>query len=79
MKEKKNIEDLLIRVKGISLGVFVSGEHEVAEAENALSQSSKLHVSRFKCVLPVLSKWPLCAVNHNGAASLKDTLGSTWR
>merc|ERR1719158_647951 len=71
-------EVLLVRVKGISLGVFVSGEHEVAEAKNAFSQTSELHVSRFKCVLPVLSKRPFCAVNHNGAASLKDTLGSTF-
>ena len=61
-------EVLLVRVKGISLGVFVSREHEVTEAKDTLSQASQLHVSRFKGILPVLSERPLCAVNHDGAA-----------
>merc|ERR1719323_1256794 len=71
-------EVFLIRVKWISLGVLVGGQHEVAEAKDTLSQASELHVSRLKGVLPVLGERPLRAVDHNGAAALEDPLGSTF-
>lgn len=42
--------------------------------EHSLSQSSQLHVGTLESISPVLVKWMLLAMDHNGAAPAKHLL-----
>ena len=68
-------EVALIRVERITAGVLVRGQGEVTEAEHTLAEAAKAHVRGVEGVLPFVVERALGAVDHDGAASVKDSLG----
>ena len=65
-----------VGVVSVAFGIFVEWQHEVAESEYSLTQSTQFHVGGVEGIFHVVVEYLLFSVDENSRTTFQDSLGS---